>query len=162
MPYRLDQINQAVRQDSAAFMEAGDAAFQQKVCQAADLIQAHRDKSPVVLLSGPSGSGKTTTAGMIDAELERRGIRTHTISMDDYFITPDPAPHPAPHRGDGFRVPAHAGHGAAGRPLHQAGPWGGDLSPPTSSLPGGCATTAGAPLCGWALTRWPSSRASTP
>ena len=94
MPYRLDQINQAVRQDPAAFMEAGDAAFQQKVCQAADLIQAHRDKSPVVLLSGPSGSGKTTTAGMIDAELERRGIRTHTISMDDYFITPDPATAP--------------------------------------------------------------------
>ena len=69
MPYRLDQINQAVRQDPAAFMAAGDAAFHEKVCRAADLIQSHRDKSPVVLLSGPSGSGKTTTAGMINAEL---------------------------------------------------------------------------------------------
>ena len=94
MPYRLDQINQAVRQDPAAFMAAGDAAFHEKVCRAADLIQSHRDKSPVVLLSGPSGTGKTTTAGMINAELERRGIHTHTISMDDYFLTPDPSTAP--------------------------------------------------------------------
>ena len=94
MPYCLDQINQAVRQDPAAFMAAGDAAFHEKVCRAADLIQSHRDKSPVVLLSGPSGSGKTTTAGMINAELERRGIHTHTISMDDYFLTPDPCTAP--------------------------------------------------------------------
>ena len=99
MPYRLDQINQAVRQDPAAFMAAGDAAFHEKVCRAADLIQSHRDKSPVVLLSGPSGSGKTTTAGMISAELERRGIHTHTISMDDYFLTPDP--NTAPRTPDG-------------------------------------------------------------
>ena len=94
MPYCLDQINQAVRQDPAAFMAAGDAAFHEKVCRAADLIQSHRDKSPVVLLSGPSGSSKTTTAGMINAELERRGIHTHTISMDDYFLTPDPSTAP--------------------------------------------------------------------
>ena len=99
MPYRLDQINPAVRQDPAAFMAAGDAAFHEKVCRAADLIQSHRDKSPVVLLSGPSGSGKTTTAGMINAELERRGIHTHTISMDDYFLTPDP--NTAPRTPDG-------------------------------------------------------------
>ena len=99
MPYRLDQINQAVRQDPAAFMAAGDAAFHEKVCRAADLIQSHRDKSPVVLLSGPSGSGKTTTAGMNNAELERRGIHTHTISMDDYFLTPDP--NTAPRTPDG-------------------------------------------------------------
>lgn len=99
MPYCLDQINQAVRQDPAAFMAAGDAAFHEKVCRAADLIQSHRDKSPVVLLSGPSGSGKTTTAGMINAELERRGIHTHTISMDDYFLTPDP--NTAPRTPDG-------------------------------------------------------------
>ena len=106
MPYRLDQINQAVRQDPAAFMAAGDAAFHEKVCRAADLIQSHRDKSPVVLLSGPSGSGKTTTAGMINAELERRGIHTHTISMDDYFLTPDPSTAPrTPDREMDFESP---------------------------------------------------------
>jgi uridine kinase len=42
--------------------------------------------SPVVLLSGPSGSGKTTTALKLRQELERRGVGTYAISMDDYFL----------------------------------------------------------------------------
>ena len=44
-------------------------------------------RSPIVLLSGPSGSGKTTTALKLEQELERRGVQTHTISMDNYFKT---------------------------------------------------------------------------
>ena len=44
-------------------------------------------ESPIVLLSGPSGSGKTTTALKLEQELERRGVQTHTISMDNYFKT---------------------------------------------------------------------------
>ena len=43
--------------------------------------------SPIVLLSGPSGSGKTTTAMKLEQELERRGVNSHTISMDNYFKT---------------------------------------------------------------------------
>lgn len=44
----------------------------------------------MILLSGPSGSGKTTTALKIEEALERIGISTHTISMDNYFNTIDP------------------------------------------------------------------------
>ncbi len=46
--------------------------------------------SPIVLLSGPSGSGKTTTALKIEEELERRGVLSHTISLDNYFKTLNP------------------------------------------------------------------------
>lgn len=90
MAYQLEQINAEVRRDAAGFMQACDQAFQEKVKQAADLICRQRKDSPVVLLSGPSGSGKTTTAGMICRELEHRGIGSHTISMDDYFVHQDP------------------------------------------------------------------------
>ena len=90
MAYQLKEINEAARRDAAGFMERCDQAFQDKVKQAADLIQERRKGSPVVLLSGPSGSGKTTTAGMICRELERRGIGSHTVSMDDYFVHQDP------------------------------------------------------------------------
>ena len=38
---------------------------------------------------GESGSGKTTTAEKLSQELERRGVRTHAVSMDDYFLRPD-------------------------------------------------------------------------
>lgn len=90
MAYQLEKINQAVRGDKLGFMEECDHQYQKKVEQAADLICKNMKLSPVVLLSGPSGSGKTTTAHKITAELQRRGVGTHTISMDDYFVRRDP------------------------------------------------------------------------
>ena len=86
MAYQLKEINQSVKADPAAFMEACDHQYQAKVAQAADLVCENMKQSPVVLLSGPSGSGKTTTAGKLRRELERRGVGTHAISMDDYFL----------------------------------------------------------------------------
>ena len=44
----------------------------------------------VTALVGHSGSGKTTTALKIEEQLEKMGIQTHTISMDNYFNTIDP------------------------------------------------------------------------
>ena len=67
------------------FLEECDAQYAEKVSQAADAILANLPLSPIVLLSGPSGSGKTTTALKIEEELERRGVLSHTISLDNYF-----------------------------------------------------------------------------
>ena len=86
MAYQLSEINRAVKADPAAFMEECDRAYQAKIAAAADKICENMKQSPVVLLSGPSGSGKTTTALKLRQELERRGIGTHAISMDDYFL----------------------------------------------------------------------------
>lgn len=90
MAYQLNDINTAVRRDPVGFMQECDARFQQKVEAAADLIVSRMKDSPVILLSGPSGSGKTTTAQKIEHVLDCRGVETHTISMDDYFLTVDP------------------------------------------------------------------------
>ena len=100
MAYQLEKINRAVRQDKLGFMQACDAEYQKKVEQAADLICKNMKLSPVVLLSGPSGSGKTTTAHKITAELQRRGVGTHTISMDDYFVRRDPSTAPRTPEGE--------------------------------------------------------------
>ena len=90
MPYSLSQVNEAIRRDPAAFAAECDAAFAKKVESAARKIAGHREESRVVLLSGPSGSGKTTTALKIEEEMEKLGVETHTISMDNYFSTIDP------------------------------------------------------------------------
>ena len=100
MAYQLNDINAAVRRDPLAFMEEGDAQYQAKIVRAADRICENMKQSPVVLLSGPSGSGKTTTARKLEAELERRGVGTHTISMDDYFVHQDPRTAPRTPEGD--------------------------------------------------------------
>ena len=100
MPYFLTQLNHAVRTDPKAFVEACDADFAQKVETAAKKIAEHRHASHVILLSGPSGSGKTTTALKIEEQLEKMGIETHTISMDNYFHTIDPETAPRNREGE--------------------------------------------------------------
>ena len=87
MSYRLKDINERCRTDAAEFVRECDAVYAARIANAADRIQRNLKNSPIVLLSGPSGSGKTTTAMKIEEELERRGVRTHSISMDNYFRT---------------------------------------------------------------------------
>ena len=90
MAYSLKHINELAKNDPKAFVEGTEAEFQRKLELAAKRIAGNRDKSHIILLSGPSGSGKTTTALKIEEELERRGVLSHTISLDNYFKTLNP------------------------------------------------------------------------
>ena len=94
MSYSLTDINFKTVSDPRAFCAECDARYAAEVAEAADKIIANLARSPIVLLSGPSGSGKTTTAMKIADELRRRGVGTHYVSLDDYFITvrPDTVP----------------------------------------------------------------------
>ena len=87
MSYQLQEINESVGTDPKGFLEACDTAYQSRIDSAVDRILERMKVSPIVLLSGPSGSGKTTTALKLEQELERRGVNTHTISMDNYYKT---------------------------------------------------------------------------
>ena len=90
MSYQLSEINLKTVSDPVALIEEGDAAYRANVDRAAELIAENYGKSPIVLLSGPSGSGKTTTAMKLASALERRGIMSHYVGMDDYFKTISP------------------------------------------------------------------------
>lgn len=90
MAYRLEDINYRTVADPKGMIEEADAKYRVKVEEAANQILENKKKSPIILLSGPSGSGKTTTAMKISEELERRGVYTHYVSMDDYFNTVRP------------------------------------------------------------------------
>ena len=87
--YSLKEINEMVREHPEEFVENCDLLYNERVSRVVDAICENLDKSPIVLLSGPSGSGKTTSALKIEEELRRRGIMTHTVSMDNYFKTVD-------------------------------------------------------------------------
>ena len=100
MAYELSDILRETKADPAAFLAHCDEAYQKRICQAADTILDRMAQSPIVLLSGPSGSGKTTTALKLEEELERRGVNTHTISMDNYFRTLDRSRAPRTPEGD--------------------------------------------------------------
>ena len=100
MAFSLKEINYRTVADPKGFLADCDARYAEKISGAADMIADNLKASPIVLLSGPSGSGKTTTAQKIEEELTKRGIRTYTISMDNYFRTVDPATAPRTKEGD--------------------------------------------------------------
>lgn len=100
MAYLLEDINFKTVADPKGFVQQSDSEYEAKVSAAAEKIIANRDKSPIVLLSGPSGSGKTTTAMKIAQALEKRGVGTHYVSMDNYFNTLDPATVPRTPEGE--------------------------------------------------------------
>ena len=89
MAYDLSEINLKSVSDPKGFIEECDARYRQRVDEAVELILENKKNSPIILLSGPSGSGKTTTSMKIAEALEKRGVRTHYIGMDDYFKTVD-------------------------------------------------------------------------
>jgi len=79
--------NRAVLEDANAFVATCEKAYSRQLTKIADYIAAHKEQCPIVLISGPSGSGKTTSALMLEAKLDRRGLETHTLSQDNYFRT---------------------------------------------------------------------------
>ena len=87
MAYQLQEINKRIQSDVSEFLAECDENYAQRVSLAADKILSNLEHSPIVLLSGPSGSGKTTTAMKIAEELQRRGVNTHAVAMDNYFKT---------------------------------------------------------------------------
>jgi len=87
MAYQLQEINKRIQTDVQEFLAECDENYAQRVSLAADKILANLEQSPIVLLSGPSGSGKTTTAMKIAEELQRRGIKSQAVAMDNYFKT---------------------------------------------------------------------------
>ena len=94
MAFSLSEINRRCREDAVGFIQECDEVYERKLELAAAQIRDNLKHSPIVLLSGPSGSGKTTTSMKVCEVLEKSGIRTHSISMDNYFknVTPEDTP----------------------------------------------------------------------
>ena len=100
MAYDLSDLNFKTVADPVGFIMEADAEYRKKVDKAAELILENKKRSPIVLLSGPSGSGKTTTSMKITEALEKHGVRSHYVALDDYFRTVEPATVPRTPEGD--------------------------------------------------------------
>lgn len=82
----FSEINRALAKDAQGYIKECCLEYDEKCRQLAEQIAENADKRPLILLSGPSGSGKTTTALKIEGCLDKLGLETHTVSMDNYFL----------------------------------------------------------------------------
>ncbi len=69
-----------------------EAYYNSQLSRIADQISENHKKIKLILIAGPSSSGKTTTSKKLEVYLQSKGIRTHQISIDDYFYDRDKTP----------------------------------------------------------------------
>lgn len=86
---KISEMNERLRDNAEAFIAERENAYKEYIGQIALSLHEHTADSPIVLLSGPSGSGKTTSCVMLEKCLDKMGNETHSIAMDDYFLTCD-------------------------------------------------------------------------
>lgn len=79
-------INKFIQYNQRKFISESEQSYKEKLKTIAQQIFDNAKQKPIVLLSGPSGSGKTTTALKLSKILCEMGVKSHTISMDDYFL----------------------------------------------------------------------------
>ena len=101
-PYSIENINKRALGDPSIFASECEAIYNRKAAETAAVIleRAAATDSHIVFLSGPSGSGKTTTAKKICAAIERLGVRAVALSMDKYFVSPNPETSPRTEDGE--------------------------------------------------------------
>lgn len=59
--------------------------YNNQLASIADAIVENNNSIKLVLIAGPSSSGKTTTSKKLETYLQSKGVKTHQISIDDYF-----------------------------------------------------------------------------
>ncbi|MDO4156882.1 MAG: nucleoside kinase [Oscillospiraceae bacterium] len=81
----LKEVQMALQGNPIGYIAKVEQQHWQQLMKIVTSMKAHQNTCPILLLSGPSGSGKTITAMMIESILDRMGLETHTLSMDNYF-----------------------------------------------------------------------------
>jgi uridine kinase len=74
------------------FVNMAETYYEEQLAIIADKIHENKKNIKLVLLAGPSSSGKTTTSKRLEIYLNSRGLKTHQISIDDYFFNRDQTP----------------------------------------------------------------------
>ncbi|MBQ2917166.1 MAG: nucleoside kinase [Clostridia bacterium] len=82
----LYKLNQIIKKDEIRdYILMDEALHEKKIAKIADSISSNKEIK-VVLIAGPSSSGKTTFAKRLEIELRLNGLKTKTISVDNYFV----------------------------------------------------------------------------
>jgi uridine kinase len=81
-----NELNEVIENgDLQEYIRMEEASKFEEVVAIADTIEGQNHRLKWIWLAGPSSAGKTTFTRRLSEELNRRGIPTHAISLDNYF-----------------------------------------------------------------------------
>ena len=70
--------------DARKFLDDCTKDYHNQVFDVAEKIIGNKNKK-IIMLAGPSSSGKTTTANLLSQRLNGMGVKTATVSLDDFY-----------------------------------------------------------------------------
>lgn len=85
-------ISKMAERSPRELIRLSEKRYREQIAEVADRFASQFPKQKIILLSGPTSAGKTTTSHNLDTELEKRGIHTFPLSLDDFFFDRDQAP----------------------------------------------------------------------
>ncbi|MCB0752684.1 MAG: response regulator SirA, partial [Ignavibacteriae bacterium] len=95
----IEKYNQRVsNKEFPQIVHESEAAYEDDLDMAAEMISERSEKLKMVFISGPSSSGKTTTTIKIEERLKKKGYSFATVNVDHYFF--DLEEHPKDEFGD--------------------------------------------------------------
>ncbi len=97
--HTVDGLNSRIRHgEFPHIVHESEAAYEDNVQTASELILERKDTVKMVFISGPSSSGKTTTTIKLEQRLKREGLHFVPLNVDNYFF--DLELHPKDEFGD--------------------------------------------------------------
>lgn len=82
-----EQLNRVIRAGrTAEYIQFEEARIDTEIRAIAERITAKNHALKWIWLAGPSSAGKTTFTKRLAAELNHQGVKTHLISLDNYFV----------------------------------------------------------------------------
>lgn len=85
LTYDAAQVNSLLATDRDGFIACEEERYTLQVEHTAQAIADVTNGCQIVWMCGPSSVGKTTTAAMLCAALEARGVAAFVISLDDFY-----------------------------------------------------------------------------
>jgi uridine kinase len=67
-------------------VQEAEAAYDEDLSIASELIVDQQDKLKIVFIAGPSSSGKTTTTNRLKEKLKKKGLSLVALNVDNYFF----------------------------------------------------------------------------
>mgnify|MGYP003290504647 CR=1 FL=1 len=67
------------------FVRGCEERYASKITKIAEAV-AEKQGNEIIMIAGPSSAGKTTSAKRMRMALAQRGISSHTVSLDDFYL----------------------------------------------------------------------------
>ncbi len=87
----IEYINKLAQSDPEKLVQRSEERFDNILESIAARIESDSGRE-IIMLAGPSASGKTTTAKKLAEKCTARGMQTHVISLDDFYLDREKIP----------------------------------------------------------------------